>query len=306
MAPHLREGSFTAHSWAFSLLLHAAGVMSAGSLFAHLQPVPQQEPMRLYVSFGEPSAGTPSGSSALSQQSASALQPQSPAPHSQAEPHQTAEPVAEQPISRPPQVADEAASDDRPVVTVQHVIKSAQPMQSTKEIQPIKKPVPVSTTTRIVTVQPVIRAVAQPVPPFPSTPAATPAPNDQLFRMKPDVAAGTQGMQMATNVGPSGRGIATGSGHGWLVDALRQRVEQSKRYPRLARQQGWQGRVVIKAVIREDGSLSEARVTESSGYEVLDLDAVELVKEVCPLNLRQALGQSHVVVHLPIHYRIEQ
>jgi protein TonB len=68
--------------------------------------------------------------------------------------------------------------------------------------------------------------------------------------------------------------------------------------------QGWQGRVVIRVVIREDGNLADANVIESSGHDLLDSDAIGLLKKVCPIELQRALGQSHVVIHVPVSYSL--
>ena len=101
------------------------------------------------------------------------------------------------------------------------------------------------------------------------------------------------------------RGIPSRPDYGWLTDALRRRVESLKAYPRLARMQGWEGRVVVRATIKDDGSLIDAQVVESSGYEALDDDAIRLMKRTCPIRLQHELGQPHVVVVVPIQYRLE-
>jgi periplasmic protein TonB len=42
------------------------------------------------------------------------------------------------------------------------------------------------------------------------------------------------------------------------------------RYPREARRRGWEGQVILKVLVRGDGSVEDLRVIESSGYDVLD------------------------------------
>lgn len=98
----------------------------------------------------------------------------------------------------------------------------------------------------------------------------------------------------------------TKADYGWLAQELWHRVERLKRYPRLARLHGWEGKVVVSAVIKADGSLAQKAVEESSGYEALDKDALDLMKQIFPLTLKHPLGQPQIVVHVPIHYRIEQ
>jgi len=49
-------------------------------------------------------------------------------------------------------------------------------------------------------------------------------------------------------------------------------------YPRMAREQGWQGKVVIRAHITAEGTVRQAAVQESSGFPILDDSAVQAVK----------------------------
>jgi TonB family protein len=49
-------------------------------------------------------------------------------------------------------------------------------------------------------------------------------------------------------------------------------------YPRMAREQGWQGKVVLRVRITAEGTVKHAAVQESSGFPVLDDSAVQAVK----------------------------
>jgi protein TonB len=92
--------------------------------------------------------------------------------------------------------------------------------------------------------------------------------------------------------------------YSWLADALWSRVEQLKRYPPIARMNRWEGKVVLRAVIRDTGDVVELEVTESSGHAILDRDALEVMKRASPLRLKHPLGQAQVVVHVPISYQL--
>ena len=92
---------------------------------------------------------------------------------------------------------------------------------------------------------------------------------------------------------------------GWLKDLLKRRIMSLQAYPRLARMQGWEGIVVVRATIKSDGRLLDAVVTESSGYASLDEDALKLMQRACPIRLQHDLGQSHIEVLIPVHYRLE-
>lgn len=51
------------------------------------------------------------------------------------------------------------------------------------------------------------------------------------------------------------------------------------RYPETARQRGWQGTVYLRLTIDEEGRVTEVRVDRSSGYAVLDAEAVHAVRQ---------------------------
>jgi periplasmic protein TonB len=94
--------------------------------------------------------------------------------------------------------------------------------------------------------------------------------------------------------------------YGWLAEALWGRVEKSKRYPYVARMNNWQGKVIVRAVIREDGHLIDLDVARSSGHSVLDDDAIASVKQAFPLKLPRSLGRTQVALHIPINYQLDR
>jgi protein TonB len=92
--------------------------------------------------------------------------------------------------------------------------------------------------------------------------------------------------------------------YGWLARSLYERVAELKRYPHRARLNHWEGKVVLRAVIRHDGHLADLVLHESSGFEELDDAAMELVRDSCPLHLMHPLGREQVVVQVPITYAL--
>jgi protein TonB len=98
---------------------------------------------------------------------------------------------------------------------------------------------------------------------------------------------------------------ATKTDYGWLAEALWHKVEQLKRYPAMARMNRWEGKVVLRAVIRDTGELVDLEVAESSGHAVLDRDALEVMKRASPITLKHSLGQSQVVLQIPISYKLK-
>ncbi|MEX5217043.1 MAG: TonB family protein [Nitrospira sp.] len=90
----------------------------------------------------------------------------------------------------------------------------------------------------------------------------------------------------------------------WLLDTLWKRVEKLKRYPHIARANRWEGLVILQAVIDGNGQLLDLKVAESSGYAVLDQDAMDVLKRSCPLHLKHSLGKPQVELRIPISYKL--
>jgi len=63
---------------------------------------------------------------------------------------------------------------------------------------------------------------------------------------------------------------------------IRNLIMHRLEYPALARRMGWSGRVVIAFTVCEDGSVEKARVVESSGRDLLDHNAIEVVARAAP------------------------
>ena len=86
---------------------------------------------------------------------------------------------------------------------------------------------------------------------------------------------------------------------------IRQRIEQKKLYPRLAKRMRKQGVVRIAFTINRNGSFSKLRIVQSSGVKSLDKAALQAVKKVgrfpaIPAGIRKSV-LSYII---PISYRL--
>jgi protein TonB len=97
----------------------------------------------------------------------------------------------------------------------------------------------------------------------------------------------------------------TRADYGWLVDMVRQRVEGLMRYPMLAKANHWEGRVVVQAVVKADGTVGDLRVAESSGHALLDEEALVVMRKASPLTLKHQLEKSQITILVPISYRLD-
>ena len=92
--------------------------------------------------------------------------------------------------------------------------------------------------------------------------------------------------------------------YGWLMKSLLNRINELKHYPHMARMNHWEGKVVLRAVIRDDGQVLMVDVQESSGRSILDNDAMETLRKASPLKLDQPLGKPQVAILMPISYSL--
>jgi len=83
-------------------------------------------------------------------------------------------------------------------------------------------------------------------------------------------------------------------------------IHNSPVYPRAARENNWEGSVLLDALILPDGAVGELLVERSSGYELLDTAALAAVKD---WSYRPALKENVPVacrIKISIHFLLEE
>ncbi len=303
-----RPGEVQAYawSWAISLLLHGLAVGAALILVADLRLAPQPEPFRWVVS--EVAPQTPAD--APGQAQPAMAQPSKPTPPAQARPVE-ADTTPTQPV--PPirqQSAQPApvAKPAEPTPVLREAITPKEPASSEPVAAPVTPPTPAPST----------HFAAPPVAASAPAPQVQAALETQAIRTGPQAQpqdvpapqtppATVAALMPASQPGPQTQptqAAQTHSDYGWLGQMLRARVEQLKHYPHVARANRWEGRVVLRAVIGENGQLVDLKVSESSGHSILDEAAMDVLKKAAPLTLPEPLGRPQVVVQVPISYRL--
>jgi protein TonB len=68
-------------------------------------------------------------------------------------------------------------------------------------------------------------------------------------------------------------------------------IGKRKRYPRMAQLRGWQGTTELKVLVSSDGKLKDVTVAHSSGFDVLDQQAISMVGPAAP-DMPQPRGRS--------------
>ncbi len=80
----------------------------------------------------------------------------------------------------------------------------------------------------------------------------------------------------------------------------------SPRYPRLARQRGWQGVVVLEVFVDAGGRAGEVRVGESCGHGLLDRAALDAVREWRFAPGQEAGRPVAMWVRVPVRFELRE
>ena len=81
---------------------------------------------------------------------------------------------------------------------------------------------------------------------------------------------------------------------------IRETILHGISYPERARRMGWEGRVIVSFIVRENGSIDEVKVITSSGFPVLDENARETIART---NFRKKVP-VRLYVLLPVEYKL--
>ena len=201
-------------------------------------------------------------------------------------------------IARPKQ------AEPSPVATPEPVQSEPTPPQ------PVIKPPPVIKQKPIPQPSPIAEPPSNPAPeittPSPSPAVITAAPKaDSPPVITAPVAAPLPPPEPAKPVGPSQQDIdAARNQYGSL---LAREIAKYKQYPKVAQMRGWQGDVMLELHLDSNGNVLSAKVHDSSSYEVLDKQTLEMVKKASPFPLPpEALRGRSFTILVPVSFRLEQ
>ncbi len=104
--------------------------------------------------------------------------------------------------------------------------------------------------------------------------------------------------------GPSSQEVDTALGN--YGSLLAREFAKYKQYPRIAQMRGWQGTVRIKLEVDANGVVTSSVVSESSGFEALDKQALEMARKATPLPMPpEALRHRPFIITVPVLFRLE-
>lgn len=315
------ENRYYVRSWALSLAIHGLALAFALTVLSDLRLAPEPEPFKWDVAMVDRPVQQLTEAPSEVAPAKPVPAPSKPAPvQPVTEAVQTIQPVQQvvqqqvremrqivQTAAQPTQVVQQTSVQATPVMqtaaqptpVVNEAVQSQEAMQQ-EVVVPVEAAA--QSVARPVVTEPAQVATSAAAITSPSASRAAPAVADS--EAQPIVAASAPVQQTTIRELPVRQAPRTKADYGWLAEALRQSVDELKRYPHIARMNRWEGRVVLRAVVKEDGQLAELAVAESSGYAILDKDAIEVVRQASPLKLKHPLGQPQVVVQVPISYRL--
>ena len=153
---------------------------------------------------------------------------------------------------------------------------------------PVAKPVPVP---ELAAEPPVIEAVP---PTYQAPSEASSAPPSVVARTEPT----------PPPAAPTAETMDAGSLAQYRLQLL-SKAPKYKRYPRVAIDNNWEGKVVVRMVVGANGGISELIVKTSSGHEVLDQQALEMFKKAKPLvEIPPALRGKEFTLELTAIYNL--
>ncbi|MDW8469877.1 MAG: TonB family protein [Burkholderiales bacterium] len=89
--------------------------------------------------------------------------------------------------------------------------------------------------------------------------------------------------------------------------ALMEAARAFRRYPRLARENNWQGRVTVRVAIAPGGALAAVAVASSSGYPVLDQQALDMLRSAqARTPVPPALRGREFSVEIPVIFDLRE
>ena len=143
-----------------------------------------------------------------------------------------------------------------------------------------------------------IEPVTATVPAAPLGPAAPAAPSDQVAavpvaRVEPQRGAPASDAADAGTLAQYRLSIITAA-------------RRYKRYPRVALDNNWQGRVEVRMAIGATGAITELSVRSSTGHPVLDQQALEMIERAkATAQVPPALRGREFVVDIPVIFSLK-
>jgi protein TonB len=209
-----------------------------------------------------------------------------------------------------PRAAPEAAERLEPRVQPQAAPRPPEPVRPPPAVKPeVKPPEP----PRAAPARPTPDAIGPRIAQEPPAPTASAAPA-QSASAAPSTATAAAAAAPRAQEAPSApaepAARAGDSADAGNLDQYRLALigvaRKYKRYPAQAMEKGWTGRVEVRLIIAPNGMIQSALVKSSSGYDILDNQALDMVKKAKPLTpIPPALRGREFTVDVPVIFDLQ-
>jgi len=89
-------------------------------------------------------------------------------------------------------------------------------------------------------------------------------------------------------------------------DMVKQKIESHLRYPPWARKQEFEGTVYLSFIVLSDGQAQDVRIIQSSGFDILDDEAVSTVNRATPFKpIPEKFNRSTLTMEVAIIFMLE-
>ncbi|MES2580676.1 MAG: energy transducer TonB [Pseudomonadota bacterium] len=194
--------------------------------------------------------------------------------------------------------------EPEPVAVIQPAQPIEQPKPEVKKPEPIKKIIEPKPITKTVEAPSPVTEVEQVAPSV----EAQPAPNVIAVPPKADSSPVAVIAPPVTEVikAPERSPAEVDNALGEYGNLLGRTIAKHKQYPRIAQTRGWQGDVLLDLKLDGNGKVLSATVRQGSGYEVLDKQALEMVRKASPFPAPpEALRNRTFNITVPVSFKLE-
>ena len=178
---------------------------------------------------------------------------------------------------------------------------AAPPPPETTPTPPAPQPEPVVLPQKLAPVTAKIRHAPQPITPAPQQSQEQNSPEVAENPVPTPVAAKPAGTASNTSVTETPAVPADEEYRRANFGAIRDSILANLRYPMLARRRGWSGQVEIAFKITPDGSVSELRIVASSGFPVLDDQALAAIRHSAPFSPPPRIA---AILVMPVNFQL--
>ena len=173
------------------------------------------------------------------------------------------------------------------------VVEPQPPKEEPKAVKPKVQPKK-KVKKRVKKRKRVVKPKAKVPVPIEPTPQPTPEPVEEIVPPAPVVEKQPEPARPKVDLGAYGRSI-------------HRSVVKHRRYPRVARRLGLEGKALVTIRVNQEGALLSASIKRSSGEEILDKEALRMVRAAAPFkSLPVGFDKSAVTVVIPVKFKLEE